>query len=337
MTPHPAATGMRGDLTESAVRRPQVASRRPRHPRPGGESAAAWGMLAPTLLLLGLLAVYPLLYALYLSMTTAQVGAPGRFVGLENFLRLPHTAIFALTLWNTVLYTVSAVAVKLALGLVLAFVLAQRAPGMKWIRGAVLVPWVAPISLSVLAWTWMFDSTFSVFNWALMHLHLISGPIGWLGTPRLARFAVVLVNVWSGLPFFGITFLAGLVTIPQELYEAATVDGVGALGRVRRITLPLLRPAILVTLIFRTLDALRVFDVFSVFFGNRLGAQSMAVYDQGAIVQDGHVGYGAAVSVAIRSALVLRIDSAVEVSVPAPFLDSGDERGRTSPDGTGRF
>ena len=241
---------MGGDVTESAVRRPQVFPRRLRRPLLGAESTVAWGMLAPTLLLLGVLAVYPLFYALYLSMTTAQVGAPGRFVGLANFLRLPHTAIFALTLWNTVLYTVSAVAVKLALGLVLAFVLAQRAPGMKWIRGAVLVPWVAPISLSVLAWTWMFDSTFSVFNWVLMHLHLISGPIGWLGTPRLARFAVVLVNVWSGLPFFGITFLAGLVTIPQELYEAATVDGVGALGRVRRITLPLLRPVIATVVLF---------------------------------------------------------------------------------------
>ncbi|TMI87241.1 MAG: sugar ABC transporter permease [Bacillati bacterium ANGP1] len=307
MTPHPAATGMRGDLTESAVRRPQVASRRPRHPRPGGESAAAWGMLAPTLLLLGLLAVYPLLYALYLSMTTAQVGAPGRFVGLENFLRLPHTAIFALTLWNTVLYTVSAVAVKLALGLVLAFVLAQRAPGMKWIRGAVLVPWVAPISLSVLAWTWMFDSTFSVFNWALMHLHLISGPIGWLGTPRLARFAVVLVNVWSGLPFFGITFLAGLVTIPQELYEAATVDGVGALGRVRRITLPLLRPVIATVVLFSVVMTSSDFaTIFVLTHGgpmNTTQVLSTLAFRLG--LATGDLGNGAAISLYLFPALLL--------------------------------
>ena len=298
---------MGGGVTESAVRRPQVASRRPRHPRPGGESAAAWGMLAPTLLLLGLLAVYPLLYALYLSMTTAQVGAPGRFVGLENFLRLPHTAIFALTLWNTVLYTVSAVAVKLALGLVLAFVLAQRAPGMKWIRGAVLVPWVAPISLSVLAWTWMFDSTFSVFNWALMHLHLISGPIGWLGTPRLARFAVVLVNVWSGLPFFGITFLAGLVTIPQELYEAATVDGVGALGRVRRITLPLLRPVIATVVLFSVVMTSSDFaTIFVLTHGgpmNTTQVLSTLAFRLG--LATGDLGNGAAISLYLFPALLL--------------------------------
>jgi len=120
--------------------------------------------LAPTLLLLLLLAVYPLGYGLYLSMTNAQAGVPGRFVGLANFIRLPQTQIFALTLWNTVWYTIVAMSVKLALGLVLALVLAQKAPGMRWIRGAILVPWVAPLALSVLAWTWMFDSTYSVFN-----------------------------------------------------------------------------------------------------------------------------------------------------------------------------
>lgn len=207
-------------------------------------------MLAPAVLLLLLLAVYPLGYGLYLSATNLQLGQPAHFVGLGNYVRLPHTEIFALTLWNTIWYTVAAVTVKLVLGLLLALVLVQRAPGMKWIRGAVLVPWVAPIALSVLAWTWMFDSTFSVFNWVLMRLGLVAAPVPWLGTPGLARFSVVLVNVWSGLPFFGITFLAGLTTIPQELYEAATVDGIGAVGRLWRITLPLLRPVVATVVLF---------------------------------------------------------------------------------------
>ena len=118
------------------------------------EALTAWGFLAPTLALLALLAVYPLGHAVYLSTTTAQVGVPGRFVGAQNFVRPLETEIFPLTLWNTVWYTLAAVSAKL--GLVLALVLAQRAPGMKWIRGAVLVPWVAPALLSVLAWTWMF-------------------------------------------------------------------------------------------------------------------------------------------------------------------------------------
>ena len=214
------------------------------------DTLAAWGFLSPTLCLLGGLAVYPFAYALYLSMTTAQVGVPGHFVGLGNFRRLLDIEIFTLTLWNTVGYTVAAVVAKLVLGVVLALVLARPAPGMKWIRGAVLVPWVVPASLGVLAWTWMFDSTYSVFNWTLRALGLISTPIGWLGVPSLARFAVVLVNVWSGLPFFAINFLAGLVTIPRELYEPATVDGAGSAARFWRITLPLLRPVLATVLLF---------------------------------------------------------------------------------------
>lgn len=239
-----------GAVTEpvlSAVRIPRVSRRRFAW---RAETVTAWGFLAPTLVLLALLAVYPLAYSLYLSMSTTQVGVPGRFVGVENFVQLFGTQIFALTLSNTVWYTVVAVGVKLVLGLILALVLTQHAPGMKWIRGAILIPWVAPVSLSVLAWTWMFDSTYSVINWALEHLGVISTPIAWLGVPHLARFAVVLVNVWSGLPFFAINFLAGLVTIPRELYEAATVDGAGSLVRFRSITLPLLRPVLATVLLF---------------------------------------------------------------------------------------
>jgi multiple sugar transport system permease protein len=214
------------------------------------ESLTAWGFLSPTVLLLALLAVYPLAYSIYLSLTTTQVSAVGRFVGAQNFVQLLHTEIFALTLSNTIWYTVLAVGAKLVLGLILAVVLTQQAPGMKWIRGAILIPWVAPVSLSVLAWTWMFDSTYSVFNWTLERLGLISTPVAWLGIPRLARLAVVLVNVWSGLPFFAINFLAGLVTVPRELYEAATVDGAGPLVRFRSITLPLLRPVLATVLLF---------------------------------------------------------------------------------------
>jgi multiple sugar transport system permease protein len=215
-----------------------------------GEPLAAWTFLAPALLLLVLLTVYPLGYAVYLSLTDAHVGSSAHFVGVQNFIRLPQTEIFSLTLSNTVWYTAVAVTIKFVTGLALALVLAQRAPGMRWIRGCVLVPWVAPISLSVLAWTWMFDSTYSVINWAGMRLHLIQTPIAWLGLPTLARFAVVLVNVWSGLPFFGINFLAGLMTIPNELYEAAMVDGVGPVGRLFRVTLPLLRPVIATVVLF---------------------------------------------------------------------------------------
>jgi multiple sugar transport system permease protein len=262
------------------------------------EALLAWAFVAPTLVLLLVLAVYPLGYGLFLSMTNAQLGSPPRFVGLANYVRLPQTQIFALTLWNTVWYTVVAVAVKLVVGLVLALVLAQRAPGMKWIRGAVLVPWVTPVALSVLAWTWMFDSSFSVFNWALMHLGIVSAPVPWLGKVGLARFAIVLVNVWSGLPFFGITFLAGLMTIPHELYEAATVDGVGAAGRLWRITLPLLRPVIATVVLFSVVMTSSDFaTVFVLTRGGPLNAtQLLATLAFRLGLATGDLGNGAAIS-----------------------------------------
>ncbi len=283
------------------------ASRLPRYRiRWNAEPMVAWGFLAPTLLLLVLLAVYPLCYALYLSMTTTQVGVPGRFVGPANFIRLPRTEIFSLTLWNTVWYTAVAVFAKLVLGLTLALVLAQRVPGMKWIRGAVLVPWVAPIALSVLAWTWMFDSTYSVFNWVLMRLHLISAPVAWLGVPILARFAVVLVNVWAGLPFFAMTFLAGLVTIPRELYEAATVDGVGALGQFRRLTLPLLRPVLATVVLFSVVMTSSDFaTIFVLTHGGPMNTtQVLATLAYRLGLATGDLGNGAAISLYLFPILI---------------------------------
>src|SRR5438132_5919016 len=166
-------------------------------------------------------------------------------------------------------------------------------------RAVLLVPWAIPTVVAAQMWKWMLDDVFGVINDAGVRLHILSHAHAWISSPSTALGAVSAVDIWKTTPFVALLLLAGLQVIPRELYEAADVDGASKLQQFWRITLPLLRPAILVTLIFRTLDALRVFDVFNVFFGNRPDTQSMAVYDQGAIVQDGHVGYGAAVSVAI--------------------------------------
>jgi trehalose/maltose transport system permease protein len=148
-------------------------------------------------------------------------------------------------------------------------------------------------------WQWMLDDVFGVVNDLGMKLHLISHPHAWISDPATALASVSAVDIWKTTPFVALLLLAGLQVIPRDLYEAASVDGASQLQQFWRITLPLLRPAIAVTLIFRTLDALRVFDVFSVFFGNRQDTQTMAIYAQTTIVNDGHVGYGAAISVAI--------------------------------------
>jgi trehalose/maltose transport system permease protein len=162
-----------------------------------------------------------------------------------------------------------------------------------------LVPWAIPTVVAAKMWQWMLDDVFGVVNDLGVRTHILSHSHAWISDPSTSLASVCAVDIWKTTPFVALLLLAGLQVIPRDLYEAASVDGAGALQQFWRITLPLLRPAILVTLIFRTLDALRVFDVFNVFFGNRPDTQTMAIYAQSTIVGDGHVGYGAAISVAI--------------------------------------
>src|SRR5581483_10289028 len=164
-----------------------------------------------------------------------------------------------------------------------------------------LVPWAIPTVVAAKMWVWMLDENNGVINDLGARLHIFSRthPHAWIADTSTQLGSVCAVDIWKTTPFVALLLLAGLQVIPNDLYEAAAVDGASKLRQFWKITLPLLRPAILVTLIFRTLDALRVFDVFYVFFGSRPDTQTMAIYDQSTIVGDGHVGYGAAVSVAI--------------------------------------
>ena len=166
-------------------------------------------------------------------------------------------------------------------------------------RAVMLVPWAIPTVVAAKMWQWMLDDVYGVINDAGIRLHLISHSHAWISDPATSLASVSAVDIWKTTPFVALLLLAGLQVIPGDVYEAASVDGASKWQQFWRITLPLLRPAILVTLIFRTLDALRVFDVFNVFFGNRADMQTMATFDQSTIVGDGHVGYGSAVSVAI--------------------------------------
>ena len=167
-------------------------------------------------------------------------------------------------------------------------------------RAMMLVPWAIPTVVAAQMWQWMYNDTYGVINDLGVRTHILSHPTRWIAEPNTAlgpRSAAV--DIWKTTPFVALLLLAGLQVIPTDLYEAARVDGASALQQFWRITMPLLRPAILVALIFRTLDALRVFDVFYVFFGNRPDTQTMAIFNQSTIVGTGDVGYGSAISVAI--------------------------------------
>ena len=187
---------------------------------------------------------------------------------------------------------------EFALGLAIALVVNSNFRGRGVMRGVMLVPWAIPTVVAAQMWKSMLQSN-GVISDAGTRLGILSHPHAWIADPATALGAICAVDIWKTAPFVALLLLAGLQVIPHDLYEAAEVDGANQLQQFSKITLPLLAPAIFVTLIFRTLDALRVFDVFYVFFGNRLGTQSMSIYAQSTIVGDGYVGYGAAISMAI--------------------------------------
>jgi trehalose/maltose transport system permease protein len=263
------------------------------------QTRLAWLLLLPSLTVVAVVAMYPLGKTIYQSFTDQEFLAllPTQWVGLQNYKDLWHDTIFRDSIWLTIKFTLITVSLEFALGLAIALVVNSSFKGRGLMRAIMLVPWAIPTVVAAQMWKWMLDETFGVVNDAAVRLHLISHSQAWIVVHPLA--SVSAVDIWKTTPFVALLLLAGLQVIPQDLYEAAEVDGASVLQQFWKITLPLLKPAILVTLIFRTLDALRVFDVFYVFFGNSPNTQTMAIYAQSTIVGDGHVGYGAAVSVAI--------------------------------------
>ena len=264
------------------------------------QTRLAWLLLLPSLAVVAFVAIYPLGKTVYQSFTDQQFLAlePANWVGLQNFSDLWNDTIFRDTVWTTIKFTLITVAFEFVLGLVIALIVNSSFKGRGVMRAVMLVPWAIPTVVAAQMWKSMLQSN-GVISDAGVRLHILSEPHAWIADPSTSLAAVCAVDIWKTTPFVALLLLAGLQVIPNDLYEAAEVDGANPLQRFWKITMPLLVPAIIVTLIFRTLDALRVFDVFYVFFGNRLGTQSMAIYAQSTIVSDGFVGYGAAVSMAI--------------------------------------
>jgi trehalose/maltose transport system permease protein len=265
------------------------------------QTRLAWTLLLPSLAVVSLVALYPLGKTIYQSFTNEEFLAltPTEWVGLQNYKDLWHDTLFRDSIWTTVKFTLITVTFEFALGLAIALTVNSKFKGRGLMRAVMLVPWAIPTVVAAQMWKWMLDDTFGVVNDAAVRLHLLDKPQAWISDPSTALGAVCAVDVWKTTPFVALLLLAGLQVIPNDVYEAARVDGASALQQFWKITLPLLKPAILVALIFRTLDALRVFDVFYVFFGSRVDTQTMAIYNQNTIVAFGDVGYGAAISVGI--------------------------------------
>lgn len=275
------------------------------------ERVLGYVLVAPALVLLAGLIAYPFVLAVYLSVTDRVIAqaASGNFVGLDNFARLLQNSIFQQTVINTFNYTFVSVFFKLAFGLLMALILNEAIPMRNLFRGALLLPWVVPTSLSALGWLWMFDPTYSVVNWLLVNSGLAEkGPL-WLGQPFWAMLSVQLVNIWRGIPFFGISLLAGLQTIPQELYEAAEVDGANAWQRFRAITWPLLVPVTTVVTLFSIIQTFADFQIVYVLTrgGPMNSTHLFATLSHQVAIMGSKIGEGAAISLFMFPILVIVI------------------------------
>src|SRR5919202_1584135 len=222
------------------------------------ERRTAYYMVLPALVIILVVAFYPIAYSVYLSFHKATINSAGNFVGLQNYVVMFQNSEFVDGLKNTVIFTVASVALEFVIGLAIAVAINRAFRGRGLVRAAVLVPWAFPTVISAVMWRLMFQDQGGVIQYAASSL--ISRPI--LSDQTLLLIAAILVDTWKTTPFVALLLLAGLQTIPTDVYEAARVDGASAVQRFFRITLPLLKPTILVALLFRTLDAWRVYDLF---------------------------------------------------------------------------
>ena len=264
-------------------------------------------LLLPTIVLLALFIAYPFAKGVLLSVTDTKVGVPGAYVGLQNFAVLAQDSIFREAVWNTFVYTGVTTVFKLALGLWLAVLLNRHFKGKALTRAFILLPFIIPTVLSTFAWKWMFDPTFSVINWLLFHLGLITRRINWLGDPQLAMISVIIVNIWRGVPFYAISLLAGLQTINPELQEAAAIDGARPFQRFWYVTWPLLLPVTMVVVLFSVIQTFADFQLVYVLTGGgpANATQLFATYAYQLGIGTGLLSQGAAVSLAMFPVLLL--------------------------------
>jgi len=269
---------------------------------------ASWFML-PAAAFLILFLAYPLGLGVWMSFTNVRIGREGVFIGLENYEWLRDDSIFWLSVFNTLLYTLVASAIKFALGLYLALLLNRHMPFKAMIRAAVLIPFIVPTVLSAIAFWWIYDSQFSIISWSLRQMGLITQNINFLGDSDWARASVIIANIWRGVPFVAITLLAGLQTVSPSLYEAATLDGATNWQRFRFITYPLLTPIIAVVMTFSVLFTFTDFQlIWALTRGGPVNATHLMAtlsYQRG--ILSGRLGEGAAIATAMIPFLVAAI------------------------------
>ncbi|MCB1438756.1 MAG: sugar ABC transporter permease [Nitratireductor sp.] len=272
---------------------------------------SAWLFLAPMLLVLFAVAAWPLARTVWFGFTDASLDRMGKasWIGFSNYLDyldygngtgeyfgLLVDARWWRSVWNTLRFAFVSVAFETAFGLVIALVLNRQFRGRAFVRAAVLIPWAIPTIVSAKMWAWMMHDQFGILNDMLLRLHLIDAPIAWTASPETAMVAVLIVDIWKTTPFMALLILAGLQLVPGDVYEAAKLDGIPPVRLFRKVTLPLILPAVLVAVVFRALDALRVFDLVYVLTPNTDATRTMSTFARENLFDFDKFAYGSAAS-----------------------------------------
>lgn len=298
---------------EAKVSRPVVSHqptwRRSLRLRLGRDFTLGYALLLPLMLVLFVLLAYPIATALWITLQDKTIGMTSRFIGLENYRELlVEDPFFWQVVRNGFIFTFGSVALKLIIGMIMALVLNQPIYLRGFFRGILLMPWVAPIVVTALSWRWILDLT-GVLNLTLRDLGLMKTSIPWLAQYGTAMLSLIMVNTWRGFPFFGITLLAGMQAIPQELYEAAEVDGATSWQRFWQITVPSLRTVILVVTILSTIWTFNDFGIVWLLTGGGPGHATdvFATYTYKLGFVTSRLGYGETVSVILAPVLIVII------------------------------
>lgn len=260
---------------------------------------AGW-LLAPALIFVLVLGAFPILSQFVLSATEFNLKFPDQrgFIGLENYGRLVTDSVFWQDLGNTFYFTFVSVGLELVLGLAAALLLNRATRGRTAMTSSIMMPWALPTVVAATMWSLILNDRIGLVNSLLSRLHIFSDRILWLG-PKFAMSSVILADVWKTTPFVAIILLAGLKSIPRHYYEAAQLDGAGRWQTFRAITLPLLKPFIAVAVLFRAMDAFRIFDLVWVLTGGASGTETLSVYIYKVLFRYSELGYGSTLTVAL--------------------------------------
>jgi len=261
----------------------------------------AWYLIIPAVLVVVLVIGYPLAQVVVYSFLKYKLDGvtPASFVGIDNYAFVLSDPDWWRAVWNTLIFTFFSVTLETILGLVVALVANAKFKGRTFFRIAILIPWAIPTVVSSQIWKWMFNDVYGVVNLLLTNFHIIPEKIAWLAVPETAIPVIIAVDVWKTVPFMALLILAGLQTIPGDMYEAGAIDGATGIKTFFYLTLPFIMPTLLVALIFRTLDALRVFDIFYIMVGGAGDMATMATYNRLQLIDFLDAGVGSATSVII--------------------------------------